>query len=81
MYIAIIIIIIIIIIIMTVPLNVTSELLSLLHRIRKFLGSNLGLQTGYAEIFHDYPLLLQTNAGKVLKTRPRPLPPTSFPTC
>jgi hypothetical protein len=44
------------------------------------LGSNLGLDTGYPDMFRDFPQTLQVNAGIVPYTRirPRTLPSPAF---
>jgi hypothetical protein len=39
------------------------EWLTFLLRIREVLCSNLGLETGYSEVFRGFPQYLQANAG------------------
>jgi hypothetical protein len=45
--------------------NVVVKGLTLVLRIREILGSNLGPETDYPEVFRDVPQSLQKNAGIV----------------
>jgi hypothetical protein len=45
--------------------NVVVKGLTLVLRVWEILGSNLGPETGYPEVFRDIPQSLQENAGIV----------------
>jgi hypothetical protein len=62
-------------------LNVVVEWLTLLLRILRVLGSNLGTETGYPELRFFIVFLSPSRKipGLYLKIRPRPLSSTPFP--
>lgn len=57
-----------------------TEAVTLLTRIQKAIGSNLGRDTDYLEIFRGFLHFLQANAGTKPQPTPRSLACTSFPT-
>lgn len=59
--------------------GVTVEWLALLLLIREVMGSDLGLETGYADSFFVFFFqYVRPDAGLVPQIRPRPLPSVSF---
>jgi hypothetical protein len=43
------------------------------------LGSTLGQDTGYLEVYHGFSQYVQANARDTAALRPRPIPPKIFP--
>jgi hypothetical protein len=48
-----------------IKLNASAEWLAVLLHVWEVLGSNLGPETGYPEVFGDFPQSLQVDAGTV----------------